>query len=234
MGGYGDYASGSTPRRFSPIAQLHRIPAQMDPLAFLLKLIGTTARIGAIIALTALALCVLVQGQIQPFATLAGTTLYQTIIVAGMIGLCTVIVEIFIAVGREINERIKTKMLFIEQPGSWSYVEKDGVLQLHAVLHVTNQKSEDAIVTRAQLCLPRFPRKRAWQDCFQLQVGDDLSVPGMIGARLPARTVSVVIVRHIHRVAQPRSRSLIFLFEFCDQWRRRHRTRLHLQPRQSR
>jgi hypothetical protein len=143
-----------------------------------------------------------------------------------------VIVEILITIGRKINERIKTKVLFIEQPGGfWSYVEKDGVLQLHEVLHVTNQKSEDVIVTRAQLCLPRFGRKRAWQDCFQLEVGDHLSVPGMIGARLPAQTVSVVVVRHIHRVAQPRSRSLIFLFEFRDQWRRPHRTRLHLQPR---
>jgi hypothetical protein len=200
-----------------------------------LKLIGTTARIGAITALTALLLWALVQGQIHPFATLAGTTLYQTIIVAGMIGLCTVIVEVVIAISRMVRERVKTKVLFIEQPGGlWSYVDKDGVLQLHSVLHVTNQKDEDAIVTRARLCLPRFAGKRAWQDCFQLQVGDDLSILGMIGARFPARTVSMVIVRHIHRVAQPRSRSLIFLFEFRDQWRHRHRTRLHLQPRAGR
>jgi hypothetical protein len=59
----------------------------MDPVAFLLKFIGTTARIGAIITLTALGLGILVQSEIQPFATLAGTTLYQMMIVAGMIGL---------------------------------------------------------------------------------------------------------------------------------------------------
>ena len=111
----------------------------MDPLAFFLKLIGTTARIGAIIALTALALWVLVQVQIQPFATLAGTALYQTIIVAGMIGLCTVIVEIFIAISREINARIKAKVLFIEQPGGfWNYVEKDGsgLLRCPRLVHI--------------------------------------------------------------------------------------------------
>ena len=98
-------------------------------LAFLSKLLGTTARIGAIIALTALTLMLLVQAQIQPFAQLAGTTLYQTIIVAGVVGACTVVVEIFIALRRLIKERAQRKLVFIEQPGGfWDYVEKDGVL----------------------------------------------------------------------------------------------------------
>ena len=119
------------------------------PLAFLLKLVGTTARIGAIIALTGLALSVLVQYQIQPFQTLAGTILYQTIIVAGVMGLFIVIVEICIAVGRKINQLAKTKVIFIEQEGGfWSYVKGDGVIQLQTVLHLTNQNADDVIVSR--------------------------------------------------------------------------------------
>jgi hypothetical protein len=203
-------------------------------LAFLLKLLGTTARIGAVIALTALTLGLLVQAQIEPFAQLAGTTLYQTIIVAGVVGVCTVVVEIFIALRRLITERAQRKLVFIEQPGgSWDYVEKDGVLQLHGVLHVTNKNSDAVIISRPQLCLPYVARKRIWQQCFQLYVGDDLFVPGMGGA-IPPKTFSVVVVKHIHRVTKPRSRSIVFLFDFRDQWKRRHRTRLHLERLQPR
>jgi hypothetical protein len=206
-------------------------------LTFLLKLLGTTARIGAVIALTALTLGLLVQAQIQPFAQLAGSTLYQTIIVAGVVGVCTVVVEIFIALRRLINDRAKRKLVFIEQPGGfWDYVEKDEVLQLHAVLHVTNKNSVAVIISRPQLCLPSVARKRIWQQCFQFYVGDDLFVPSMAGATFPPKTLSVVVVKHIHRVEKPRSRSIVFLFDFRDQWKRRHRTRLHLerlQPRRS-
>jgi len=203
----------------------------MDSLAFLLRFIGTTARIGAVIALTALALGLLVQAQVPPFVQLAGTTLYQTIIVAGIVGASTVVVEIFIGLHRLIKESMKRKLVFIEQPGGfWDYVGKDGVLQLHAILHVTNQNSDAVIISRPQLCLPSFARRRVWLQCFQLYVGDDLYVPGMVGATLEPRTLSLVVVKHIHRVAKPRSRSVVFLFEFRDQWKRRHRTRLHLQP----
>jgi hypothetical protein len=97
----------------------------MDSLAFLLRLIGTTARIGAVIALTALALGLLVQAQVPPFVQLAGTTLYQTIIVAGIVGASTVVVEIFIGLHRLIKESMKRKLVFVEQPGGfWDYVEK--------------------------------------------------------------------------------------------------------------
>jgi hypothetical protein len=199
-------------------------------LAFLLKLLGTTARIGAVIALTAPTLGLLVQAQIQPFAQLADTTLYPTIMVAGVVGVCTVVVEIFIALRRLINERAQRKLVFIEQPGGfWDYVEKDGVLQLHAVLHVANNNCDGVIISRPQLCLPAFARKRIWQQCFQFYIGDDLFVPGMVGATFPPKTLSVVVVKHIHRVEKPRSRAMVFLFDFRDQWKRRHRTRLHLQ-----
>lgn len=207
----------------------------MDALTFLLKLIGTTARIGAVIALTALTLGLLVQVRVPPFAQLAGTTLYQTIIVAGIVGVSIVVVEIFIVLHRLINERIKRKLVFIEQPGAfWDYVEKDGVLQLHAVLHVTNKNSHAVIISRPQLCLPSFAGRHVWQQCFQFYVGDEVYVPAMVGATLEPRTVSPVVVKHIHRAAKPRSRSVVFLFEFRDQWKRRHRTRLHIQPLQSR
>jgi hypothetical protein len=203
-------------------------------LAFLSKLLGTTARIGAIIALTALTLIVLVQAQIQPFAQIAGTTLYQTIIVAGIVGASTVVVEIFIALRRLLKERAQRKLVFIEQPGGfWDYVEKDGVLQLHAVLHVANNNCDGVIISRPQLCLPAFARKRIWQQCFQFYVGDDLFAPGMVvGAGFPPKTLSVMVVKHIHRVNQPRSRAIVFLFDFRDQWKRRHCTRLHLERRQ--
>jgi hypothetical protein len=204
---------------------------------FLLKLLGTKARIGGVIALTALTLGLFVQARVQPFAQLAGTTLYQTIIVAGIVGVSIVVVEIFIALYRLINERVERKLVFIEQPGGfWDYVEKDGVLQLHAVLHVTNKDCHAVIISRPQLCLPSFAGRRGWQQCFQFYVGDDLYVPGMVGATLEPRTLSAVVVKHIHRVAKPRSRSVVFLFEFRDQWKRRHRTRLHLHrlpPRRS-
>jgi hypothetical protein len=206
-------------------------------LAFLLKLLGTTARIGAVIALTAFALCLLAQAQIQPFAQLAGTTLYQTIIVAGVVGASTLIVEIFISLYRLINERLKQKVIFIEQPGGfWDYVETDGVLQLQALLHLTNKNSRHLIISRPQLCLPSFARPRVWQQSFQLQVGDDFYL-GTDAPSLRPKTLSIVVVKHIavvpiawrRHVAKPRSRNLVFLFEFRDQWKRRHRTRLHLQ-----
>jgi hypothetical protein len=190
-------------------------------LTFLLKLLGTTARIGAVIALTALTLGLLVQARVQPFAQLAGTTRYQTIIVAGVVGVSIVVVEVFIALRRLISERAKRKLVFIEQPGGfWGYVEKDGVLQLHAVLHVTNKDCDAVIISRPQLCLPSFARRRVWQQCFQFYVGDDLYVPGMVGATLEPKTLSVVVVKHIHRAAKPRSRSIVFLFDFRDQWKR--------------
>lgn len=206
-------------------------------LTFLLKLLGTTARIGAVIALAALALGLLIQARIQPFAQLAGTTLYQTIIVAGVIGVSIVVVDIFIQLHRLINDWAQRKLVFIEQPGGfWDYVEKDGVLQLHSVLHVTNKNCDPVIISRPQLCLSSFARWHVWQQCFQFYVGDDLYVPGMVGATLDPKSISVVVVKHIHRVAKPRSRSAVFLFEFRDQWKRRHRTRLHLDslpPRRS-
>jgi hypothetical protein len=96
-------------------------------LTFLLKLLGTTARIGAITALTALALCLLVQGQIQPFAQLAGTTLYQTIIVAGIVGFCTVVVEIVIALGRLINDRARRKLVLSNNLAAFGITSKGTV-----------------------------------------------------------------------------------------------------------
>jgi hypothetical protein len=203
----------------------------MDALTFLLRLIGTTARIGAVIALTALVLGLFVQAGIPPFAQLAGTTLYQTIIVAGIVGISIVVVEIFIALYRRINERMRRKLVFIEQPGGfWDYVEKDGVLQLQAVLHVTNINTYALTISRPHLCLPSLTSRPVWQQCFQLYVDDDLYEPGTVGPTLLPRTLYAVVVKHFHRVAKPRSRSVVFLFEFCDQWRRRHRTRLHLEP----
>lgn len=203
----------------------------MDPLTFLLRLIGTTARIGAVIALTALTLGLLVQARIPPFAQLADTTLYQTIIVAGVVGFSIVVIEIFVASYRLTKERMKRKLVFIEQPGGfWRYIGEDGVLQLRAVLHVTNKSSHAVVISQPQLCLPSFARRRVWQRCFQFCVGDDLYLPGEVGATLASGTISAVALNHIHRVAKPRSRSVVFLFEFCDQWKRQHRTQIHLQP----
>jgi hypothetical protein len=200
-------------------------------LTFLLKLLGTGARIGTVIALTAFALCLLVQAQVQPFPQLAGTTLYQTVIVAGVVGFSIVVVEIFIALYRLINEWSKRKLLFIEQPGGfWTYIERDGLLRLQAVLHVTNKNFRVVIISRPQLSLPSFARRRVWQRCGQLTVGDEVYLPGSDAAPIKPRTLSIVVVQHSHRMAKPRSRSVVFLFEFRDQWKRRHRTRLHLQP----
>jgi hypothetical protein len=54
-----------------------------------------------------------------------------------------------IALRRLIAERVRRKLVFIEQPGGfWDYVEKDGVLQLHAVMHVANKNSEATIISR--------------------------------------------------------------------------------------
>jgi hypothetical protein len=154
-----------------------------------------------------------VQARVQPFAQFAGTTLYQTIIVAGIVGVSIVVVEMFIAIYRLIKGKVKRKLIFIEQPGGfWDYVEKDGVLQLYAVLHVTNIDCHAVIISRPQLCLPSFARRRVWQQCFRFHVGDDLYVPGMVGATLEPRTLSAVVVNHIHRVAKPRSRSVVVLF----------------------
>jgi len=69
----------------------------MDPFILISKMIGVTARIGAAIALGALALLILRRMSAEPFINIDAST-YGTILTAGIIGACTVLVEFIIAI----------------------------------------------------------------------------------------------------------------------------------------
>src|SRR5260370_26751500 len=49
------------------------------------------------------------------------------------------------------------RLIFVEQPMSlWDYLDRDGAIRLHLLLHVTNESNTDAvIVSRAQVRVRR-------------------------------------------------------------------------------
>jgi hypothetical protein len=67
----------------------------MDPLAFIAKTIGTTARIGAAVFLGAGLVVILRWMNVEPLASIDKAT-YGAIIAAGIFGVCTVAVEFII------------------------------------------------------------------------------------------------------------------------------------------
>src|ERR1700730_2016486 len=69
----------------------------MDPLTFIVKMIGVTAPIGAAFALGAGLLLILRRMNVEPFMSIGAST-FGTILVAGIIGACIVVVEFIIAI----------------------------------------------------------------------------------------------------------------------------------------
>jgi hypothetical protein len=65
----------------------------LDPLSFIAKLIGVTARVGAVFALSALCLYIGRRAGVEFFINL-DPVIFQTIIVAGIVGVCSVVVEL--------------------------------------------------------------------------------------------------------------------------------------------
>ena len=74
----------------------------MDPLSLIAKFIGVTARVGAVFALGALAIYCLRRIGAEPFASLE-PIIYQTVVVAGVIGAATLAIEIAIALRKPVS-----------------------------------------------------------------------------------------------------------------------------------
>ncbi len=74
----------------------------VDPLSFVAKIIGVTARVGAVVALAAGAVYLARRAGIEFFVTLDQTT-FVAIILAGLIGASAVAVELIIAIGKGIK-----------------------------------------------------------------------------------------------------------------------------------
>lgn len=74
----------------------------MDPLSFIAKFIGVTARVGGMFALGACVIYALRRAGIQPFAGLDVLT-YQIIMSAGVIGFCGVVVDLLIAFAKGVR-----------------------------------------------------------------------------------------------------------------------------------
>jgi hypothetical protein len=77
----------------------------MDTLAFLAKMIGATARVGAAVALGALLVSILRRMNVEPLASIDKST-YGAIVASGIIGACTVVVELMIAIGGVVQQVI--------------------------------------------------------------------------------------------------------------------------------
>ena len=78
----------------------------MDALGFLAKLIGTTARIGGAFALAALVLFILRRSGVEPLTTL-DPAVYGITIVAGIIGGCVVVIELFVVLVEWLRAKIQ-------------------------------------------------------------------------------------------------------------------------------
>jgi hypothetical protein len=74
-------------------------------LAFVAKTIGTTARVGASIALGALVVAILRGMNVEPLASI-DKPIYGAIVAAGILGACTVVVEFIIVFGGVIKQVI--------------------------------------------------------------------------------------------------------------------------------
>lgn len=123
-------------------------------------------------------------------------------------------------------------LIFIEQPmSSWNYLDRDGAIQLHLSLHVTNESNTDAvIVSRVQVRLAGWKfllSKDPWQDCMMVDVGEQRLMPGYVVASLLPRTTTVVRIIHHYKSERPKPKQPIkCLLRITDQHRRFHSVRL--------
>ena len=121
-------------------------------------------------------------------------------------------------------------LIFIEQPmSSWNYL--DGAIQLHLLLHVTNESNTDAvIVSRAQVRLAGWQfllSKDPWQDCMMVDVGKQRLTLGYVGDPLPPRTTTAVRIIHHYKSGRPEPNQPVkCLLRITDQHGRSHSVRL--------
>ncbi len=136
-------------------------------------------------------------------------------------------------------QRPKHRLVFIEQPGSgWASLnEPVGGIQLHVLLHVTNESDTKGLkMSRRQIRLTgwRFLfRKDPWQDCMMVDVDGIRSLSFVVDPSLPPGATTVMSILHHHRGKQPNPKQPIkFRLRVTDQHKQRHFTRLTVPPRQ--
>ena len=153
------------------------------------------------------------------------------VLFAGVVAWILAVCKAVPSVVKHIREKLNNRLVFRLQSGFWKYADKENVIQINATLHVINRREQNAVLSGPKICLPKFGRKREWQSCFQVEVGDQLTPLGMIiGPRLDPRSVSEMRIRHIHRqAAQPRPGTLVCVFQIHDRWGRYH-LRLRIEP----
>ena len=125
-------------------------------------------------------------------------------------------------------------LIFIEQPmSSWNYLDRDGAIQLHLLLQVTNESNTDAvIVSRVQVRVRRAGwkflfNKNPWQDCMMVDVGKQRLTLGYVGDPLPPRITTAVRIIHHYKSERPKPKQPIkCLLRITDQHRRFHSVRL--------
>jgi len=101
----------------------------------------------------------------------------------------------------------RSHLIFIEQPmSSWAYLN-EGAIQLHLLLHVTNDSNTDAvIISRLQVRLAGWKflfRKDPWQDCMMVDIGEERLMPMSVGPPLPPRTTTAFRIIHHHKSERP-------------------------------
>jgi hypothetical protein len=128
----------------------------------------------------------------------------------------------------------RRRLIIIEQPrSSWDYLDGDGAIRLHLLLHVTNENNTDiVIVSRTQVRVRRAGwkflfSKDPWQDCMMVDVGEQRLMPGYVAASLLPRTTTVVRIIHHYKSERPEPKQPIkCLLRITDQRRRFHSVHL--------
>jgi hypothetical protein len=156
----------------------------------------------------------------SPWLRLAGPAL-QTI--RGLVGL--------------VPKKSRDRLIFIEQPLS-SWVDEPTLtgIQLHLLVHVTNDSSTDGVIlSRIQVQRTGWKfafRKDPWQDCMMVDIGDDRLMPMTVGPILQPGATAVMRILHHHKANQPEPKqSVKFRLKVTDQRRRLHYTYLTVPPR---
>lgn len=145
----------------------------LEPLSFIAKMIGVTARVGGAFALAALAVYWLRNGGVEPFAGLdAG--IYQIVVVGGLIGAGTVGVELLVHIWKGcvwLCARVAANIAASKA----RHERKELSLKN---LHVLTREQADALFFMRRNNLRRFPGRtdnrllfQLWQACL-LEIDD--------------------------------------------------------------
>jgi hypothetical protein len=109
----------------------------VDALSFLAKFFDVTARVGAAFALAA---AILYFGRVAGVEFFKGLdpVLYQTIVVAGIVGACTIVVEMSVALGKSfsrwLKERVERRRESTEALENIQTLDKNHLLLLYRTL----------------------------------------------------------------------------------------------------